>query len=273
MSLLWRTAAWWNNDRDYEYEGDDEYPLRDPNEHPKDRGQRYVSQIVDRHNVTRGAAEKALKHVLQHHDHSTIFKSPEDYGFASSANQMSHYSGDMIEKLMDPATWQGRKVQQVALHQPLHATQNFIRPKSIAHNLFHPGKKQPEYEEGAVGDPDVDPNDMQSDEDEWYEEGGETPEQRELHKNVFFMKRHNGRMEVVDGHHRVAADMLLGKSHTPGIVIHERELEGGRPYSYRNPTDPHGPKAMRTTMNNMIKKQPENEQVYRDWFREKHGIE
>ena len=223
MSLLWRTAVWWNADPDdlHEYEEG----LRDPEERPKDRGQRYVSQVVDRHNVSRGAAEKAIKHVLQHHDHSTVFKSPTEYGFASVSNQDSHYSYEMTNKLLDPETWRGRKVQQVALHQPIHATQNFIRPSSVAHNLFHPGKKQPDCTEHAIGDPDYDPSWDQSDEDEWHEEGGETPEQRELHKNVFFMKRNNGRMEVVDGHHRVATDMLLGKSHTPGIVIHERELK------------------------------------------------
>lgn len=270
MSLLWTTAAWWTTNPDHMsgYEED----LRDPAESGKDRGQRYVSQIVDRHGVSRGQAEKAIKHVIGHHEDNSVFRSPTEYGFASESDQETHYSPEQQDTLMDPGTWKGRPVQQVALHQPLHATQNFIRPKSVAHNLFHPGKKEPEAEEAATGDPDHDP-DWSRDEEEDHVEGGETPEQRELHKNVFFMKRNNGRLEVVDGHHRVAADMLLGKSHTPGIVIHERELEGGKPYRYRNPEDPYGPKAMRQTMEHMIRENPEQESAYRNWFREKHGIE
>jgi hypothetical protein len=152
---------------------------------------------------------------------------------------MRHYEPKVTQTLMDPETWKGRPVQQVSLSQPLHATQNFIRPHSIAHNLFHPGKKEPDTEDQAVGDPDHDP-DWSRDEEEWHEEGGETPEQRELHKNVFFMKRHNGRMEVVDGHHRVATDMLLGKKTTPGIVIHERDLANPTARTSEGPVMPKG---------------------------------
>jgi hypothetical protein len=222
VSLLWKSAAWWNTDPD----DVDEYEegLRDPEETGKERGQRYVSHVVDRHNVSRTQAQTALRHVMRHHDSDAISQSPMDYGFASAGNQMGHYSPAMTRKLMDPKTWEGRPVQQVPLDQPLHASQNFIRPKSIAHNLFHPGKRQPDYQDEAVGDPDHDP-DWDRDEEESSE--GESPQERELHKNVFFMKRKSGRMEVVDGHHRVATDMLLGKSHTPGIVIHEHELNQG----------------------------------------------
>jgi hypothetical protein len=223
MSLLWRTAVWWNTDPDDVHEFEE--GLRDPEETGKARGQRYVSQVVDRHNVSRSAAEKAVKHVMRHHaDDDHRFRSPREYGFASEGDQMRHYDTETTAKLMDPKTWEGRPVQQVSLSQPLHATQNFIRPKSVAHNLFHPGKKQPDTDTEAVGDPDHDP-DWSRDDEEWHEEGGETPEQRELHKNVFFMKRNNGKMEVVDGHHRVATDMLLGKKSTPGIVIHENDLK------------------------------------------------
>lgn len=221
MSLLWRTAVWWSGDPDDEYEYEE--GLRDPEEHPKERGQRYVSQVVDRHNVTRGAAEKAIKHVIGHHADDSVFRSPAEYGFASVGNQANHYSPQMQAKLMDPATWRGRKVEQVSLNQPIHATQDFIRPGSIAHNLFHPGKRESEQDE-AVGDPDYDPDwdaDSRAEMDDMSES---TPEERELHKNTYFMRRNNGKLEVVDGHHRVATDMLLGKSHTPGIVIHEREI-------------------------------------------------
>jgi hypothetical protein len=226
MSLLWRTAAWWSRDPDemHEYEEG----LRDPEEPGKARGQRYVSQVVDRHNVDRGAAEKAIKHVLQHHQEGNdVGASPEEYGFATSAAQWKHYPMEMTQKLMDPKTWRGKKVEQVPLDQPIHATQNFIHPRAVAHNLFHPGKRTAEEGE-AIGDPDYDPNwDSEQREESDREsdrEFGLSPEERELRKNVFFMKRKSGRMEVVDGHHRVATDMLLGKSHTPGIVIHEKEI-------------------------------------------------
>ena len=222
MSLLWTTAAWWNKDRDFEYEGDEQYPLRDPNESLPERGNRYVAQVAQAHSVPEKTARNALKHVHNHIE--SMHSSPEDFGFASSANQQMHYSLPMRRKLMDPKTWEGHQTEQVSLQQPLHASQNFIRPNRVAHNLFHPGHEVAE-EDQAVGDPDYKPEWDQERREESREDLESSPEERALHEQARFMRRRSGRLEVVDGHHRVAADMLLGKSHTPGVVIHERDLE------------------------------------------------
>lgn len=219
--MLTSMAAWWNASRDHDYEGDAQYPLRDPNESMVARRNRYIKHISDAHGVDEKAATGALKHVF--HSIDSVFAGPEDYGFASSANQNHHYPLDTAHKLMDPKTWEGHHEEHVDLRQPIHATQNFIKPDAVAHNLFHPGKRTAS-DGDAVGDPDYDPHwdsDFHHEEDE---ESDSTPEERALHGTARFMRRHNGRMEVVDGHHRVAADMLLGKTHTRGKVIHERDL-------------------------------------------------
>jgi hypothetical protein len=219
-------AAWWTLDPDeyHEYENmhDPEYRLRDPHENVLARRNRYIKHISDAHGVDDKAATNALKHVFNQ-GLGGGFGDPKDYGFASSANQMTHYPHSMRKKLMDPKTWAGKQAEDIPLHQEIHASQNFIRPDSVAHNLFHPGKRQAS-EDRAVGDPDYDPS---WDEDAHHEEDGEsesTPEERALHGTARFMRRNNGSLEVVDGHHRVASDMLLGKPHTRGVVLHERDL-------------------------------------------------
>lgn len=222
--MLVSMAAWWTTDPDeyHEYENmhDPDYRLRDPNETPIARRNRFIKHISDAHGVDEKAATGALKHVITRGLGG--FDDPTSYGFASSANQMTHYSHSTRQKLMDPKTWAGKQEEDIPLHQEIHASQNFIRPDSVAHNLFHPGKREPQDE--AVGDPDYDPSwdeNLHHDEDE---ASSETPEQRALHGTARFMRRTNGSLEVVDGHHRVAADMLLGKSHTRGVVLHERDL-------------------------------------------------
>jgi hypothetical protein len=224
VSLLWTDAArheampWWNGEREHEYEGDEKYPLRDPEEPLKERGQRYVRQVAEAHGVEHGAAQKAVKHVLEDvpHGHSV---SPGFYGFASQDDQRTHYSMPQIHKLMDPKTWEGKPVEDIPLDE-VHATQNFLRPKSVAHNLFHPGQKQPDEDE-AVGDPDYHPDQNRDPEAHWHE----YPDQEKLHSQARFVRNQYGEIEVADGHHRVAADMLLGKSHTRGVMIHHSELD------------------------------------------------
>lgn len=217
-SLNKTSMPWWNNEREYEYEGDDEYPLRDPEEPLKERGQRYARQVAKAHGVPHEHAERALKHVLEDvpHGHSV---SPGFYGFDSQDDQRTHYSQPQIQKLMDPKTWKGKPVEDIPIHE-IHATQNFLRPKSVAHNLFHPGQKQPEEDE-AIGDPDYHPDQNRDPEAHWHD----WPEQDELHSVPRFVKNQYGEIEVADGHHRVAADKLLGKSHSRGVIIHHSELD------------------------------------------------
>lgn len=219
--MLTSMAAWWDRSRDFEHEGDDEYPLRDPNESMADRRGRYVKQIADAHGVDHPTATQALKHVFHHVHEGDREVDPTQYGFASSAaDRKNHYSIPMTRKIMAPETWKNSPVQDVSLHEPLHATQNYIKPDHVAHNLFHPGKKAPETDPEATGDPDHDPAWSQFEDAE-----SETPQaERDLENHARFVRRTSGKLEVADGHHRVAADMLLGKSHTRGRVIHERDL-------------------------------------------------
>lgn len=220
MSLLWVTALpWWNDEREHEYEGDDEYPLRDPEESLKDRGQRYVRQVVQAHGVPHEHAQRAIKHVLGDLTEDRTYSSPNEYGFASQDDQATHYTNHQRGKLMDPKTWEGKPVEDIPIHE-VHATQNFLRPRSVAHNLFHPGKKQT-WEDAAVGDPDYDPADDSDDGESEYDD----PEQEKLHSLPRFVRNAYDEIELADGHHRVAADILLGKTHTRGVIVHHSELE------------------------------------------------
>lgn len=222
MSLLWTQAMpWWNKDLDYEYESDEDYPIRDPEETLQERGARYRQQVVDNHGVAPEDAQRAIQHVVGHLDGGHRWKAPTDYGFASNGDQRSHYSMHMTAKLMDPSTWEGKPVQDISTDEPIHASQNFIRPQSIAHNLFHKGQKET-WDDNAVGDPDYNPEHYDDGDEE--DEGDSTPEERALHDHARFVRRRNGRLEVADGHHRVGTDLLLGKPHTRGVIVHEDEL-------------------------------------------------
>lgn len=214
MSLLWVTAMpWWNGEEEHEYEEG----LRDPEEPLKSRGQRYKARVMHNHEVDGPTAQHAIQHVVRHLMDDAIYKDPTEYGFASSSRALDHWPVDVQQRLMDAHTWKGRQPQEVDLTEPIHASQEFIRPDSVAHNLFHPGKRQPDYDDEAVGDPDYDPDDYRD------EPEGE-PQDHSVHSQVYFMRRNNGRMDVVDGHHRVATNLLLGKKSMPGIVIHENEI-------------------------------------------------
>lgn len=227
MSLLWTEAShhkvsmpWWNKDEPGEYEEH----LRDPEESLRDRGQRYKQQVMDGHGVGASTAQRAIQHVVKHLDTDAAHTDPVKYGFASSGWGPRVLPDHIMYTVADPATWKGVKEQDVDLTEPIHATQDFVRHHSIAHNLFHPGKKQPDYEDEAVGDPDYDP-DRYRDDDESH---GSVlpPEERADHSKVYFLRRNNGKMHVVDGHHRVATNLLLGKKSMRGMVIHEHEIPG-----------------------------------------------
>jgi hypothetical protein len=230
VSFLWadaaahqlaeRTAAWYDDEHDQEHE-QGEYSVRPAGEKIKARRNRYTSQVVDRHNVPRKAAFEAMMHVTRHLEGGSAGQNPTDYGFASATRfSRDHYDHEMTKKLMDPETWRHRPVEQVPTDE-IHATQHFINPSSVAHNLFWPGHRQP-VSDKETGDPDIEPeaepHDIEDD-DEY-----SSSDERELHRNAKFMTRHDGRIECVDGHHRAGADIILGKKTTPGQMIHERDL-------------------------------------------------
>lgn len=233
MTLLWadaaahqlaaRQAAWWNGEREFDHEGDDEHPLRDPSEPVAKRRERYISQIVDRHNVPRENAEHALRHVYGHLAAGHHMGSPVDYGFASQSRDYMSYPAHIFAKLQDPDTWKGRPVVQVPAEE-LHATQDFLRHGGVAHNLFWPGHRRP-VEDDAEGDPDYEPESEHEREESGGDDEFPDPEQRELHRTAKVLVHRNGSRSVLDGHHRAAADILLGKKTTPAQEIHERELD------------------------------------------------
>lgn len=222
--------VWWNTLPDDKHEYEHEYgdELRPAGETREGRAHRLLNLIKKNHGVSDEGARSGLKRVMTHlHDDDEQKRSPRDYGFASVVPGHHAWSNDQQNQLVDPKLWEGKKAQQVSLKQPIHASQEFIKPQLVAHNFFHPGKKAHESEPDSVGDPDVDPSEVREmhGEDDDYE-GGPSHEQKALHDHSRFVQRNDGSMMLADGHHRVAADMILGKSHTPGVVIHERELMG-----------------------------------------------
>lgn len=238
MSLLWATAmAWWTGEPDREYERE-EYarpeggygPLRDPAETHRQRWDRHVSRIVDRHNVPRENAEEALRAVVPHLRSGAVFVQPGEYGFASSNKQEEKWSSAQYKHLQNPETWRHKPVEQVPTDDYIRATQDFVRPSSVAHNLFHPGHYEPGEDE-PIGDPDYSPDWDQPEEDRYRG----TDEDSVLNGTAKFLRHRDGSHSLLDGHHRVSADLLLGKSHTPGQVMDERELERAGSGSRKEP--------------------------------------
>lgn len=175
------------------------------------RHQGYVAQIVKAHGVDPGTAHKALGKV--HHD----LQRGQDvraarYGFpAEDALEARDpfYTDSVIGHLSRPETWSGKKAQQVPLDR-VHASQPWLRPETLAHNLFHPGTLEHPLHK-HIGDPEVKPPPL---------EGMEG----DISHAARFVRRADGRLQVSDGHHRVAADMMLGKTHTPGTIAEEHEI-------------------------------------------------
>jgi hypothetical protein len=220
MSLLWTTAMpWWNNERRFDFEGDDEYPLRDPGESLAARGRRYQQKVVENHGVTPEVAQKSIKHVLKGMSKGEVWGDPKEYGFASSSRTPLSFlmsSHEKASKIYRGDTWNHLPVQPVDLSEPIHATQDFVRHRGVAHNLFHPGKVAPRSEEDGEGDPDYEPDEP--------DYGWDDPDENKHTSHPRFIRMNNGKLMAMDGHHRIATDLLLGKSHTMGRVLHERDL-------------------------------------------------
>jgi hypothetical protein len=216
MSLLWTTAMpWWNKKPEKEYEEG----LRDPGESLAQRGKRYQQKVVENHGVTPEVAQKAIQRVVKGMSKGEIWGDPKDYGFASSSRApMSHLvHPDKAPRIYRGDTWNHLPVEPVSLRdEPIHASQDFIRHRGVAHNLFHPGKIAPHDEE--QGDPDYDP-DWDHDDSSW-----DSDDETEHLKYPRFLRRNNGELHALDGHHRIATDFLLGKSHTTGRILHEKDL-------------------------------------------------
>jgi GNAT superfamily N-acetyltransferase len=184
-----------------------------------DRRERYVHQVAERHGVGAEVARHAITRVAQDVRTGEPFTGVRGYGYTRSPGDMndSFYTERRIKALNDPETWRGRKVQHVSTDE-VHASQPWLNPPKLAHNLFHPGKDLPAME-GETGHPDIDPDES------WEDAGEERRHQDSLGATTRFVRRSDGRLQVGDGHHRAAIDMLLGKETTPGLVINEHELD------------------------------------------------
>lgn len=179
------------------------------------RREDYIGRVMQGHGVDRENAVSALRQVSRDAGSDHAFADGRDYGFINDPGHHGDrfFTEKMIGHLNKPETWAGVPVTQVPTAE-IHASQNWLRPRTLAHNLFHPGKREPSEEES--GHPDIDPGD---DDPSW-----EQDQDLNMGKVSRFVRRADGRMQVADGHHRVATDMILGKAATPGKVIEEHEL-------------------------------------------------
>lgn len=210
MSLLWVTAA-----------QDDWYLAR--NKGDLSTMHRHRDQVAQAHGVPGFRAGIALRPIYQTLSRSNIGEmKPTDAGFASNPKNDSQGNTAMPwsdeHPLNEHANWHDIPVTDVNLRQPIHATQDGVGARLVAHNLFHPGKLPPASfrpEDNRVGHPDQDP-DAQD-----HGERAEAVGADEASKVPRFYRNKQGQMYVADGHHQTAANLLLGKSTMPGRVWDE----------------------------------------------------
>jgi hypothetical protein len=209
MSLTWVQAAsnsqWWLS----RVSGD------------ADAVKRHTQQIAAAHGVSPTAARRAyiaVTDAIRARKHQ-----PTDYGFASQPKTDRH--GWMETPIPDdhdihdyegPRRWGHLESEQVDIHRGVHATQQQMDPHAVAHNLFHPGKLVPTSKRN-LGNPDHDPD---------QEDHAARAEADGVEGNSDLTRFHrtsNGRLNLADGHHRLAADLLLGKTHTSGLVWNDKK--------------------------------------------------
>ncbi|MBZ5712750.1 hypothetical protein [Nannocystis pusilla] len=196
--------------------------LRDPRETWEQREQRLARRVSEAHGVTHEVAAGALRRVIAGLRSGVARFEATEYGFASAADRSSALldSPAGMERLRAAETWSWRPLEEVDLAGPLHAIQTHIRHSLVAHNLFHPDKK-PALRDEVIGDPDYDPlRDLAAVEATWPE-----PREYEFLRHPCFWRTRHGQVMVVDGHHRVATDLLLAKTFILGRVLHQSELE------------------------------------------------
>lgn len=215
MSLLWIQAAW--------SEEKPGTPAWDEHGHggetEAERHVRYAHQVAERHGVTASVAHRAIETVTRaFRDESQV--PATKFGFTSAPGSRS-VDPDLPDAAWDRDSWHRIGVQDVPLHVPIHATQWDVNRTGMEHNLFHPGKLPPSDVE-RMGHPDVDPRKWNdADNREYYT----NPDNHDGPSDVARMIRQtDGSHVVVDGHHRVAVDLLLGKPKTRARVLDVRNL-------------------------------------------------
>src|SRR6185437_9187997 len=188
------------------------------------RAERYVHQVAEKHDVGPEIARSALRHLSRDLDAGTPHVSARSYGFAEEphgfgVNDEFFKGDDRIRALNRPELWDHVPVTHVSTDE-IHASQNWVMPKLVAHNVFWPGKKTSGYD-GDLGHPDLDPDDAPQED---FSDVAESERHPDLGRHALMVRRRDGRLQVADGHNRVAADMLLAKETTPAKVIDEDDV-------------------------------------------------
>jgi len=205
VTRLWVEASWLT-----EKPGDDSWDDHGfGHETREQRRDRYVQKVQDIHGVGRDTALNALKAVSAHLD-------PVGAGFASQPRHSENVDPTLPKHLLDQEIWARAPIADVDLRHPVHATQGWLKRDQMFHNLFHPGKKPP-YDDNLTGHPDVDPDHYRDEDDDayWDSDHGDHPA---------FIRQTDGSHILLDGHHRVATDMLMGRPTTRGRVLDIRHL-------------------------------------------------
>jgi hypothetical protein len=191
---------------------------------------RHRQQVVDAHGVKDYQAGIALRPVYQSLAGRGGYMSPKDAGF-SSGPKLDQHGNEVLpwgdgHPLETHENWHHIPVTDVSLRSPIHATQDGVNARIVAHNLFHPGKiPATEYpgQEGTkgLGDPDVDPDSHD------HAERAEAVGADESSKVPRLYKDKTGQLHVADGHHQVSAALLLKKPHIQARVWDENNPPEG----------------------------------------------
>jgi hypothetical protein len=192
---------------------------------------RHKQQVADAHGVPgfkAGMALRPIYHALSRSQYGQL--SPKDAGFASAPGTDSDGNTEMPwsddHSLNEHENWHHIPVTDVNLKHPIHASQDSVGAKLVAHNLFHPGKlPQTSYAgsqgERDLGSPDIDPDSFPR------EERAEAVGADESSKVPRFYRNKQGKTYVADGHHQIAANLLLGKDTMKGRVWDENNPPEG----------------------------------------------
>lgn len=216
MSTLWVQAAWHNAQPGTEEWSEHGFG----HETREQRRDRYIQHVQDVHGVDHDTAQRALQHVARHLKGDAPQVSPTEYGFASAP----HFGREvhLPDSIFFGNIWEHAPLHVVRLDRPVHASQWFITPRNVAHNLFHPGKRMSLYDDEDHGHPDIEPTswDPEEEDDDDFDNNGPSDCPR-------MIRQTDGTHMAIDGHHRLATDMLLRKPKTRARVLDIRDF-GGR---------------------------------------------
>lgn len=221
MSLLWtRAMAWHNDDREDEIEGaTGDYGFRDTRPYEVRRPE-LVKHIAYVHDVPEHAAGRALSLVEQGLRRNQPFGNTSEYGLGKHAfRPFDEFPQEHRNRMYRSEPWHHEAQEEDVPLKSVVPTQSWVRHSGVAHNLFHPEMHAPE-EEGAEGDPDYDPewdeDRREEAESGWDEEADGVKPPTRLPR---FYRHTDGTVYSMDGHHRLAADAALGKTHVRGLVL------------------------------------------------------